>query len=670
MIAGWRKERSFSQAARLHWLALAVALVLVGGVIGYNLLLMRERVIRQEESRLLSQARVIGNGIELQLEVTNRALEGVLHEYRQLSPPGDRSRLNRRLGLLVEAIPGIRTLVVTDAAGVVIASNRPELIGRSTASRQYFTEPRRHPHAATLYISPPFRSYLRNYLFDLTRVLPGTGGRFGGVISAGVDPDFFADILEASLYAPDMRNTIAHGDGLRFMSLPLQKGLDGTDMAVSGSLFNRHRRGGRMEDLYTDRPCSRTGEHRIVAFRTVQPAALRMDRPLVVICSRSTAAILQGWRDQTIFQGVLFLLLCLGGALGLVLVHRRQRILELAARRTEELVGLRYQLLDYASLHPVDELLQYALDEVCRITDSPIGFYHFVDPDQQGLTLQAWSTRTKEEFCRADGAGMHYDIGQAGVWADAVRTRAPVIHNDYAAVPDTKGLPPGHAQVVRELVVPVIRDERVVAVLGVGNKVTPYGEKDTVEVDYLADVTWEIIASRRDQEELRQANELLATQARIDFLTGVYNRRMLDSLLTAEMTRACRYDEPLSLIMLDLDHFKRVNDSLGHRAGDQVLQRLVALLSGRVRSHDIVSRWGGEEFLVLTPNSDLSQAAALAEDLRELTAEHDFGDGLRITVSFGVTSHCCGESAETFVARADTALYEAKRNGRNRVERL
>lgn len=671
MTGAWRKEKSPGEIYRLRWLALVAALAVLGGVIGYNLLLMRERVIQQEDSRLLAQSRVIGNGIELQLEVTNRVLRGVVRDCRELRAPGNCTGINRRLASLVEAIPGIRTLVVTDAAGVVIASNRPGLIGRNVSQRPYFTIPSRHPNPATFFISPPFRSNVTNgYLFDLTRMIPGADGQFAGVVSASVDPDFFADILEASLYAPDMRNTIAHGDGIRFMSEPLQKGLAGTNMAVDGSLFNRHRAGGQLEDVYTDRPCTRTGERRIVAFRTVRPAGLGMNKPLLVICSRSSSALLQGWHVQMVFQGMLFLLTCLASSLGLLLVHRRQKALDRATRRTEELVGLRYQLLDYASLHPVDELLQYAIDEVCRITASPVGFCHFVDPDQQGLTLQAWSTRTLQEFCRAEGAGMHYGIDQAGVWAECVRTRLPAIHNDYAALPHKKGLPPGHAPVVRELVVPVIRDERVVAVLGVGNKETPYGEKDVVEVDYLADVTWEIINGRRAQEELRQANELLATQARIDFLTGAYNRRMFDSLLAAEMTRACRYEEPLSLIMLDLDHFKRVNDTRGHGAGDQVLQKLTELLSARLRSHDILSRWGGEEFLILIPQSDLPQAVALAEDLRGLVAQYDFGNGLRITVSFGVTSHCCGESAEAFVGRADSALYAAKRNGRNRVERI
>lgn len=214
----------------------------------------------------------------------------------------------------------------------------------------------------------------------------------------------------------------------------------------------------------------------------------------------------------------------------------------------------------------------------------------------------------------------------------------------------------------------MIRDERIVAVLGVGNKGSDYTLKDSEEVLYLADVTWEIIDSRRSQEELKQANELLANHARIDYLTGIYNRRMFDGLMTAEIARSYRYNSSLSLIMMDIDHFKQVNDTLGHGAGDHVLQKIAELISGRIRHYDIFSRWGGEEFVIMAPKNDLSKAAELAEILREAIEQFDFGNGLRITVSFGVTQYCSGEQADDFVGRADTALYQAKRNGRNRVK--
>ena len=184
-------------------------------------------------------------------------------------------------------------------------------------------------------------------------------------------------------------------------------------------------------------------------------------------------------------------------------VHIAKNINE--RRRTEKLLGVRLSLLEYAATHSLEELLQKTLDEVGDLTESPIGFYHFVEKDQKTLSLQAWSTRTVQEFCKAEGRGMHYSIDKAGVWVDCVRQRRPVIHNDYNSLLHKKGLPQGHAPVIRELVVPIMRGGNVVAVLGIGNKPTDYDDTDIETVSYLADVAWEI--TRRKQAEMAVAQE-------------------------------------------------------------------------------------------------------------------------------------------------------------------
>jgi len=169
---------------------------------------------------------------------------------------------------------------------------------------------------------------------------------------------------------------------------------------------------------------------------------------------------------------------------------------------------------------------------------------------------------------------------------------------------------------------------------------------------------------------LKQTKDLFERQARIDYLTGVYNRLMFSELLEAEMQRASRYSSELSLIMFDLDHFKRINDTYSHNTGDHVLKEVAQLVSEHIRAHDIFSRWGGEEFMVLIPKNDKNLAVVLAEKLRCLCEDHDFGDGLHVTASFGVTQFRPDDNAESFTARSDEALYSAKRNGRNRVELL
>jgi PAS domain S-box-containing protein len=187
----------------------------------------------------------------------------------------------------------------------------------------------------------------------------------------------------------------------------------------------------------------------------------------------------------------------------------RAVVLDITERqRLEETMRFRLALMDYAAAHSLEELIQKTLDEIGTLTGSPIGFYHFVEPDQVTLSLQAWSTRTVKEFCTADGHGRHYPLDQAGVWADCVRQRQPLIHNDYLALPHRKGLPEGHAAVTRELVVPVMRHDRIVAVAGVRNKALPYTDRDTEIVKFLADLAWAMIGRKRTEDALGRSERL------------------------------------------------------------------------------------------------------------------------------------------------------------------
>lgn len=173
----------------------------------------------------------------------------------------------------------------------------------------------------------------------------------------------------------------------------------------------------------------------------------------------------------------------------------------------QAIADARLRLLEYASTHSVDDLLERTVDEAETLSGSRIGFYHFVDPDQVNLTLQNWSTRTKAEYCKAEGKGEHYPVEKAGVWVECVHARAPVIHNDYASLPNRKGLPEGHAEVIRELVVPVMRRGKVCAVLGVGNKPSEYDGVDVEGVSMLADLAWGVAETKIAQVALECSEE-------------------------------------------------------------------------------------------------------------------------------------------------------------------
>jgi diguanylate cyclase (GGDEF)-like protein/hemerythrin-like metal-binding protein len=173
-----------------------------------------------------------------------------------------------------------------------------------------------------------------------------------------------------------------------------------------------------------------------------------------------------------------------------------------------------------------------------------------------------------------------------------------------------------------------------------------------------------ITVKRREAEgRAREA----ARRADTDALTGLLNRMGFNEAMSREMARARRYQQPLSVVMLDIDHFKRLNDEFGHPSGDQVLARTAALLSSCVRDSDVVARWGGEEFVVIAPTTPEAGAASLAEKLRSFMEATHLGPKEAVTASFGVTELRPDDTAETLLQRVDGALYQAKQSGRNQV---
>jgi two-component system cell cycle response regulator len=176
-------------------------------------------------------------------------------------------------------------------------------------------------------------------------------------------------------------------------------------------------------------------------------------------------------------------------------------------------------------------------------------------------------------------------------------------------------------------------------------------------------------------ETTRADNARLEALAHTDPLTQVLNRRALTLRLTSELDRARRYNSVLTLLMIDLDHFKRVNDTFGHLTGDDALREVAALLQHAVRSVDVVARYGGEEFVIVLPETAEVGAVAFAERIRERIEAHDFpvagapGPGMHLTGSIGVATFPSPrvDSAEDLFMQADAALYRAKAEGRNRV---
>lgn len=190
--------------------------------------------------------------------------------------------------------------------------------------------------------------------------------------------------------------------------------------------------------------------------------------------------------------------------------------------------------------------------------------------------------------------------------------------------------------------------------------------------------TLNLMLEHRVQErthELEKANKFLEQEKQIlkqlsftDQLTGLYNRYKVRELFEYETKQIVRYQTDLSVMIIDIDYFKAINDNFGHSVGDLILVELAQLLKQTVRSSDIVSRWGGEEFVILCPKTDLAQTTIVAENIRQKIKTHVFSHEIRLTVSFGLTSFQENDTLETIIFRADQALYNAKNSGRDIVK--
>ncbi len=175
--------------------------------------------------------------------------------------------------------------------------------------------------------------------------------------------------------------------------------------------------------------------------------------------------------------------------------------------------------------------------------------------------------------------------------------------------------------------------------------------------------------------ELEEKNRILDNLANVDGLTAVYNHRYFQNVLDQEISRAIRHESSISLLLIDIDHFKKFNDTYGHQVGDFVLREFAKVLGNHIREYDTLARYGGEEFTIILPQSPLDDALSVGEKLRKAIEEATFDDGTEqyhVTASFGLTSSIPATEDDfdksSFINHADQALYQAKEKGRNRIE--
>lgn len=177
-----------------------------------------------------------------------------------------------------------------------------------------------------------------------------------------------------------------------------------------------------------------------------------------------------------------------------------------------------------------------------------------------------------------------------------------------------------------------------------------------------------LLESFIDITDRKRMDEQIQKLATTDGLTQAFNRTKFESILTSELERSKRYTHPLSMILFDIDHFKVINDTYGHVVGDYVLKTLAQIVTKKLRGIDSLVRWGGEEFIILAPGTDINKAQVLAERIRKEIERYKFDNVGKVTISSGVTEFTVNDTKDSFIKRADDTMYKAKKKGRNRVE--
>ena len=308
----------------IEWLFLLLGLLLVAAALAYAHLAEAARHDAAERERLSVLTALLAKNIEVDLAATNLVLGGVIRDYLgDGAAAGSGQALPRRLAALVDAMPGVRTMLVIDAKGKPIATNVPELAEQDFSRRGYFQTARDAPDARMLYISAPFHSFKGDLVITASRMVQDQQGRFAGVVVATLDPEYFTAKFRTAMYAPDVWAVVLHGDGRQFLNYPA-RAANGGNVDVPGSFLRRFRDSGYQAGVLSGVGIAGAAAPRVMTMATIAPLALHMDRALIIGLSREEAAIAAPLRRQATGYILCFAILALAGASLLLWSQRRQ----------------------------------------------------------------------------------------------------------------------------------------------------------------------------------------------------------------------------------------------------------------------------------------------------------------------------------------------------------
>ena len=614
----------------IEWLFLAAALLALGGFIAYSLFQEQQRTAGEQRERLAFLARVVDENIGFQLAGASAALSGVMEDMEYWGRRPEQQKVSLHLKTLSDAMPGVRTILITNDQGTAIASSREQLIGQNFRQREYFQTPLRNPNPDTLYLAPPFKNALGVYSVSMSRMISGPDGAFAGVVTATMDPEYFTTLLESVRYTPDVRISLLHGDGKLFLQLPEREGSAGMDLAKPGSFYTQHLKTGQKVSVFTGIGAF-PGDERMIVMRTIQPAGLSLDKPLMIGISRDLQAPFIQWRRDVYLQGGLFAILALVTILGQFFYQRRQRayyLLAVSGEAARKLAEQEMRIAATAFETREGIMITDAEGVILRVNHAFTDLTGYSAEEAMGKTPAMLSSgRQDEEFYRKLWKKLQRDKYWEGeIWN---RRKSGEIYPELLTIS---------------------------AVFGPDSSITHY-------VGIFADIT-----------ERKAADDLIRSLAFYDPLTQLPNRRLLLDRFGQALLSSTRRKNYGAVLFLDLDKLKLLNDSRGHEVGDLLLIEVARRLLSSVRGEDTVARLGGDEFVVvledLSHDKPVAEAKALevAEKIRQaVNAPYSLqGQAHQGSTSIGICLFTGGaETVSELLLRADLAMYEAKAAGRN-----
>ncbi len=347
--------------------------------------------------------------------------------------------------------------------------------------------------------------------------------------------------------------------------------------------------------------------------------------------------------------------------------------------RIDAIQRLQSRFIDDPTPH---HICQGLLADFKKLTGSEYGLVGEVYSTPEGnpylsayaIDMLAWNKETRALYEEAKGKGFEFHKLD-NLFGHVILDREVVISNDPEHDPRRAGLPAGHPAINNFLGIPVFQGEKLVGEIGLANREGGYDQELLDYICPLVSAFGQIIVARQAQEARDAAEKALAELAKLDGLLGIPNRRSFDDFLEQQWKQARRDQKSLSLIMIDIDHFKLYNDHYGHQQGDRCLVQVAKLIEKSLRRpSDLAARYGGEEFACVLPDTSAEGAEELAEAIRVLTVDKAIPHtasplASHVTLSIGVATLVPSSetSADELISLADQALYQAKSEGRNRI---